>query len=126
MSYTTASNLIRGDFSWIRSLDFYEKELDILEERLAEVATKNTSLEARAGIEHFQNQFIVQRNNIDELKHEIKVHDHLVYEDARQHEGKVEVGLVTDHTKIEDAVKIFEKVIAGLRTEFYDFVSKWM
>lgn len=126
MSYTSASHLMTRDNSWLRSLEFYQTELGILENRLAEVANKNTSMDARAGVEHFQNQFIVQRNNIDELKHEIKEHDHMVYEDARHHEGKVDLGRVSQNERIHDSVKSFEKVVNELRLEFNQFVSKWM
>ncbi|QEC66777.1 hypothetical protein FRZ67_05465 [Panacibacter ginsenosidivorans] len=126
MTYTNASNLSVEHGVWLGSLDFYEKELDILENRLAEVAEKNTDAEAKAGIEHFQNQFIVQRNNIGELKHTVNEHAHLVFEDAKHHAGHVEQARVDDHKKIDDAVKTFEKVIKDLRHEFNTFLSKWM
>ncbi len=126
MSYTTESNLSVEHGLWLVSLNFYEKELDILENRLAEVAEKNTDAAARAGVEHFQNQFIVQRNNIDELKHTVNEHKHLVFEDAKHHAGRVASSRVDDHKKIDDAVKTFEKIINDLRNEFNDFLSKWM
>jgi hypothetical protein len=126
MSYTNASNLGAEHGQWLGSLDFYEKELDILENRLAEVAEKNTDAEARAGVEHFQNQFIVQRNNIDELKHTVNEHKHLVFEDAKHHAGHVESLRVDEYKKIDDSVKTFEKIIKDLRHEFNNFLSKWM
>ena len=64
MSYTNASNLGVQHNEWLRKLEFYKEDLDILEKRLLEVSDKNTSTEARAGIEHFQNQFMIQRKNI--------------------------------------------------------------
>lgn len=126
MTYTNASNLGVEHGIWLGSLDFYEKELDILETRLAEVAGKNTDAEAKAGVEHFQNQFIVQRNNIDELKHKVNEHAHLVFEDAKHHAGHVETSRVNEHKKIDDTVKTFEKIINDLRQEFNNFLSKWM
>lgn len=126
MSYTTANNLGVEHGIWLSSLDFYEKELGILEERLAEVAEKNTAAEAKAGVEHFQNQFIVQRNNIDELKHSVNEHKHLVFEDAKSHAGHVETARVDEHKKIDESIKTFEKVINDLRHEFNIFLTKWM
>ena len=54
-----------------------------------EIAGKNSGLKARTGIEDFQNQFIVQRNNMDELKHTAKENAHLAFEELKQHAGHV-------------------------------------
>ena len=58
---------------YLNRLEFYTEEIAILKERLSEVTSKNTDKEVLKQVEHFQNQFI-QRNNIDELKHTIKIH----------------------------------------------------
>ena len=50
----------------------------------------------------------------------------MVYEDARHHEGKVDLGRVAQNEKIHDSVKTFEKVVNELRLEFNEFASKWM
>ena len=73
MSYTSVEHLTNEHNDWLRALTFYDEELDTMEKRLAEVAAKNTSIEARGGVEHFQNQFIIQRNSIDELQHDIRI-----------------------------------------------------
>jgi len=126
MSYTNAIHLGADHKTWLSSLDFYEKELDILETRLAEVAAKNTDFEARAGVEHFQNQFIVQRNNIDELKHSINAHAHLAFEDAKSHAGHIESTRLDEHGKLDSEVKLFEKIMNDLRHEYNGYLSKWM
>ena len=76
MSYTNVVNIAKGQAEWLKGLSFYEDEIYIMENRLAEVAMKNSSFEARQGVEHFQNQFVIQRNNIDELKHDIREFEH--------------------------------------------------
>lgn len=126
MAYTNASNIGTESSTWLSSLNFYENELDILENRLAEVASKNTDAEAKAGVEHFQNQFIIQRNNIDELKHTVNEHNHFLFEDASRHAGHVKSERLDEHRKIDDAVKTFEKIINDLRHEFNNFLTKWM
>ncbi len=126
MSYTNTAQLGTEHTEWLGKLDFYEAELGILEERLAEVAGKNTSLDARAGTEHFQNQFIVQRNNIAELKHAVKEEARHTLADVKQHVGLVESTRVGEHKKIEEDIKIFEKVINEIRQEFNAYLSKWM
>ena len=63
---------------WINRLEFYKEEIEILKERLAEIANKNSSKLVLSEVEHFQNQFIVQRNNIDEIGHLIKLNENLL------------------------------------------------
>lgn len=126
MSYTNAAHLSTEHKEWLGKLDFYEKELGILKERLTEIAGKNSSLEARTGIEHFQNQFIVQQNTIDELKHTVKENAHLAFEDVKQHAGRVGSGIVDEYKIINDTIKSFEKVVHDLRREFNLYLSKWM
>ena len=126
MSYTNAINLGHAHQEWLKALDFYETELEILTGRLTEITAKNTIADAMEPAEHFQNQFIVQKNNIDELKHSINQHAHLVFEDAKKHVGRVEDTRVGEHKEIEGQVLQFEKVINELRQEFNKYATKWM
>ena len=126
MSYTDSGHMGVQHNEWLKTLDFYKDELDVLEKRLEEVAVKNTSSEAGVGTEHFQNQFIIQRNNIMELKHTISLHSHRVFEDVKNHAGKVEKALVDEHMEIGDNLEQFEKIFRDLRIEFNLYVTKWI
>ncbi len=58
---------------WLSKLKFYTDEISILKGRLEEIASKNNQQNVLAQVEHFQNQLIVQKNNIDEISHTIKL-----------------------------------------------------
>ena len=60
---------------WLNKLDFYKDDIAILKRRIEEVAAKNTGHDVMAMIEHFQNQLIIQRNELDEFRHAIKEHE---------------------------------------------------
>jgi hypothetical protein len=126
MSFTNANHLGTSQNDWLKELDFYQEELNILGGRLLEVAGKNNGAEASAGIEHFQNQFIVQQTNIAELRHRIHKNSHHAFEDVKEHAGRVETNLVTDNDAIGEDVKQFEKTFNELRKEFNLFLTKWM
>lgn len=126
MTYTDVSHCGNDHAEWLKSIDFYKGEFNILNKRLQEVAQKNTSADAMAWVEHFQNQFVVQRNNMDELKHSIHVHEDKVATDSREHAGKIETGLVKEHVTIREQLENHEKIIKELRQEFNQFLSKWM
>lgn len=126
MSYQAVSHCGNDHQQWIKSIDFYKDDIKTLQTRLAEVATRNSAKEVLARVEHFQNQFIVQRNNIDELKHRIHEHDGKVAKDVFQHVGKIESAQVSEHDRIKAEVEGFEKVVNDLRKEFNEFLVKWM
>lgn len=126
MSYTDATKLGAQHSEWIRTLDFYKEELNILKKRLQEVAGKNTGAESMAQLEQFQNRFIVQLNNIDELKHSVNEHAHLVYEDLTHHAGKVEDNFVEQHKQLDTSMLQLEKAINDMRRELNVYLSKWM
>jgi hypothetical protein len=126
MSYITISHCGNDHLEWLKSIDFYEDEFGTLEKRLMEIADKNSGQEVMAEVEHFQNQFIVQRNNIDELRHSIREHAGKVSVDAKEHAGKMETYLIGEHGRLKDQFDIFEKVIKDFRHEFNLFLAKWM
>jgi hypothetical protein len=97
-----------------------------MDSRLAEIAAKNSSFEARQGIEHFQNQFIIQKNNMYELNHEINLYVQKLGDDSKLHQGRVEAGKIEEHNVLQEKYEVFEKVMNGLRHEFNDFLGKWM
>jgi hypothetical protein len=126
MSYTNASHLGHGQQEWLGALEFYETDLGILEKRLAEVNDKNTASVSRAEVEHYQNQFIIQRNNIIELRQRINKHQHEVVHEVQQHVGRVAEQTVEEQHLLEADMKNLEKIINELRHDFNRFLAKWL
>lgn len=126
MSYTNITNIGIQHTDAIRGLSFYKEEINILEERLFEVASKNNSFEARQGIEHFQNQFVIQHNNIHDLRHKFERHEANMAADANMHMGRVNQVFIEEEQTLLNDYKSLEKVIKELRREFNQFLSKWM
>ncbi len=126
MSYLTVSHSNTEHQEWLHSLDFYDSELDILEKWLAEIVKKNKNTEVLKGVEHFQNQFIIQRNNIDILSHNINEHTHKNTLHEMSYNLHTEKVLALEHEQLEDEFKMFEKVVNELRKEYNLYLSKWM
>lgn len=125
MSYTSVLHCGTDHSQWLKSINFYKDDLITMEDRLLEIVKKNNSKEAMAGIEHFQNQFILQRNNMHDLIHAIHEHDHRVVSEAKEHAGKVETILASEHDDLKDHFESFEKIFNELRHEFNLFLSRW-
>lgn len=112
--------------NWLKSLEFYKEEISILNKRLQEVTGKNNAPDFLKEVEHYQNQFIVQRNNIDELAHSIKMNEKQIEKEVIANPVAVEHRKVESHETEADFLGYFEKNFAGLRTEYNKFLSKWM
>jgi hypothetical protein len=126
MSYINISNLDSDLSLWEKGLDFYKDELSIMNARLLEVSSKNNSQEALQGIEHFQNQFMIQRKNIQDMKHEVRTYKSHIGSDIQHHAGHVNAELLSDGKSLKDKYENFEKLMNGLRHEFKAYLSKWM
>ena len=111
---------------WLSRLQFYKEEIYIFKERLQEITSKNSSKEALAKAEHYQNQFIVQRNNIDELVHSIKVHEDKIVQEIEKNPIAVDHRKVDNHLVEEDFMSYFEKNFSELRADYNRFSAEWM
>lgn len=111
---------------WLNNLAFYKDEIKVMQNRVSEVASKNSSPDVLKQIEHFQNQLIIQRNNIDELCHSIKDHENYLENRVNENPTAVDHRKVNDHPKMRDSYSSFDKVFNELRKELNEFLTKWM
>ena len=110
----------------LRSLDFYKQEITILTKRLEEIAADNTGREIAEKVEHFQNQFLIQRNNIDELKHRMHENLNKIESQVKESAGFISQSSAAENVELYDQYLTEEKIINELRQEFNRFASKWM
>src|SRR5476651_1744213 len=75
MKKTSIKHLTFAHQASLRGLEFYEIEIGFLQERLEEIAADNTNREVAEQVEHFQNQLIIHREQIDIQKH--RIHENL-------------------------------------------------
>ncbi|RYY18444.1 MAG: hypothetical protein EOO04_23965 [Chitinophagaceae bacterium] len=114
MRYTDIQNIANKQNDWLKSLDFYKEDLDILTNRLNEVSAKNTGKDMLASVDHFESRFDIQRQNISNLQHRVKATIHSCATDIQQHAGKVNERLVQDSKKNEEDLSFFETDIKFL------------
>lgn len=110
----------------LRGLAFYEEELRILQERLEEIVIDNNKKEVMESVEHFQNQLIIQRNNIDELKHDVNAHAAHLKSQLIHSPDFVSEGSAAENDSLYERYVVEEKTINELRREFNRFAAKWM
>ncbi|MBV6652435.1 MAG: hypothetical protein KI786_01680 [Mameliella sp.] len=96
--------------SWFKEIKSYEQDIRNCEWSLEEVLQKADSTEDRANVEHFQNQFLIQRLNLQQLQQQLSA------------------AVEASRKNLEEAlqeVRHFRKYFRMLLKEFDQFLHKY-
>lgn len=119
-----AEHYNRESSDWKNSIDFYLDEIKILEERLGEVAQKNNKPSITANVEHFQNQFILQRESLQILRHDVHAQQLKVEADILPKNRLTDEEVIGNQDFLRDRQQVAEKIFIELRHSFYRFLSR--
>lgn len=111
---------------WENKLMFYRDELKVMENRLGEIISRNTSKDILAKAEQFQNRLIIAKNTVDILKHKINVSNDEIHKNVNENIVAVDHRSIKDHAGLRDEMKIFELHFISLKSELNLFLIKWM
>lgn len=111
---------------WNNELSFFADEIKTFENRLGEVATRNSSPETGAQVEKYQNQFIVQKDVIDRLKHDINKRETELSDFAQEHPVAIDRVHFDDHEELRDRMHDFRNLFAELKKNYFKFVMHWL
>lgn len=123
---TYLTDLHRNHVEWVSALTFYKEDLKTFIHRLEEIVAKNNHQDVLSKVEHFQNQFIIQRNEIDVLLHDIKLKEKELVDYAASHPVAIDHVRFQESTELVARMNRFEDLWKELRSEYLTFVSKWM
>lgn len=110
--------------SWLNKLSFYNDEIVLMQKKLEEANSKNTAVDIRKQVEHFQNQLIIQKNTLEDLRHHIKREEKEIQGMIKKNPVAVDHRSTEDHKDERDQVEIFERNFNQLRQEFNIFLAK--
>jgi len=111
---------------WMSVLMLAKDELSSFNLRLQEIDAANTGHDIKALVEHFQNQFITQKEVIDVLEHDIKTDENRIAENAKENVTAVEHRRVVDDQNLRDRMEIFKKIFGELKMEYQGFLGKYL
>ena len=109
---------------WLAESKFYNDELKIYKHWLEEVASKNTSTEIGASVEHYQNQFIIQKDQLDRLTHAVTVHEDWLSNYAEAHPVAIDHKYFEDHRLLRERMVDFKLIYNNLKEEYKDWLRK--
>ena len=102
----TASELTEEHKAWLDKIRGWEKEFESFEEANGTISVSYEGKDVRKQVEHWQNTFIVQKQRLDQMKHNIKIYG-----------GNVEKG--------KEELDEYESYLNELKDEFEAFRSQW-
>ncbi|WP_250630412.1 hypothetical protein [Rhodoflexus caldus] len=110
---------------WLQHLGHYEQEIIRLQAMLDDLAKRNNGDEFHKSASHFQNQLIIHKEQLDILKHNIRVHEDFLVGEAQKEADTIHRRLFGDHADERDKLETFEKLFGEMKAEFLDFAGKW-
>jgi hypothetical protein len=108
----------------MNQLNFFEDELKIFKHRLEEIAKANNKAEVLKMVEHFQNAFIIQKNEIDVLKHTIRLAEQELVAYIDKNPEVADKRKKEDDAVIREKMARFEKLFRQMKEEFVNFVAR--
>ena len=111
------------NMTWLRSIDFFKQENSFLKNRLAEVVDGTTDRSFLAQAEHFQNQFIIKDEFIDELRHDVNEQERDLAQRFRQEIFKPDISTKDRQQQLRCQMQYLEKEFTNLRYEFNNYLA---
>jgi hypothetical protein len=113
---------------WIAELNFDNEMINIFESHLENIILQNPAKkDLLPQVEHFQNQFIRQREVIDDLKHHLNLSERQLASFTREMSPiGYEFERLDNHPHLRDQFLTFRKIFNELKEEFHDFEAQCM
>ena len=108
---------------WRNELSFFQDEVRIYEKYLEKLVNTVDDRDVLAKLEQFQNQFIRQKEVLDQLQHDIKVHDQSIGRMLKNDNEPTEADVVR-HGKVEEQMETFRKIYGELKGKFLKFMAE--
>jgi hypothetical protein len=109
---------------WQDRLRFYKDEISHFNQHLGKLAITGGKTEVMASVEHFQNQFIRQKEVLDIIRHDFKQHENLIEAIDEGKSTEPADGIQRLHSVQRDKLEQFERIFHDLRNEFNIFLNK--
>jgi len=119
----TSTAIEKEHLTWLKHLDFYKLQLDLMKKELSDFAKESSSKKVAPKIEQFQNQFIRQREVIDTLRHNVKQHENEIERMTRFALEYLRDRVTRDHMVLRDEYKRFVELFIELEQDFHDFLA---
>lgn len=120
------SNMHFEHVQWKGELDFWNDELKSFNNRLSELVTRWTDKDVLAKLEHYQNEFILHGDVIEDIEEIIDKHEINISKHSNKDHESLDVYLVKNHVSLRHKMESQRQIYADLKKDFFQFLSKYM
>jgi len=121
MEKNKINQVLQECMAWERLLDFFKQENSYLKTRLSEVLDNKTDKDFLALAEHFQNQFILKDEFVDEMLHDAREQEKNLHILAEK-KAAIEERLIKKQQKMRNEMEFLEKDFNRMKNEFNKYL----
>ena len=121
MEKNKTDQVVQECMAWERLLDFFKQENSHLKIRLSDVLDNKTDKDFLALAEHFQNQFILKDEFVDEMSHDVREQEKTLVVVAEK-KAIIEERLIKKQQKIRNEMEFLEKDFNRMKNEFNKYL----
>ncbi len=107
---------------WQSRIKELKSQIQKCNDQLAEMVMAKPDAELLAQIEHFQNQFTIQREVLDIMRHDFKQHENAIESHQRGELNQIEK-LNQLHLNSKERLDEYNRIFSELKDEFSSFLQ---
>ena len=109
---------------WKKDLKAHKKQMKKFQKKIQEISSRHFEMEAKQGIESFQNRIIRENDVIDNLLHRINIKT----DEINNADTSLEIdGTLKNKQKpLSEEMKVYVKLHYDLKEAMMDFFLKWL
>ena len=110
--------------TWRRELKFHYNEMDTFQEKLEEVASRESGMKALTPLEGFQNRIMIEKDVISKLSHRCKAKMRNIA--MADYNENIDGRLQDEQSTLRGDMKTYIKLHYELKEEMMDYFLKWL
>lgn len=111
---------------WKGELAFWKDELKFFENRLSEIVTRWTNKEVLSQLEHYQNEFILHHETIENMLEDIEEHETRIAGQSKRNVDVLDIKFVKIHDVFRNRIENQRHIYSELKKTFFRFLEKYM
>lgn len=124
MSHKNTFKIAHEHQEWVSSIENLRVKISALQGTLTQLAVGMEDDAVLKQVEHFQNQFIIQSNHIDEIEHAIHLHIDRFEAGAKKEIQNPTTSLKKEHKSIPESLNELSSTLISLEKELKHFAKQ--
>lgn len=114
------ADLHKEHADWQNSIENFKEDIKNLNDKLGSIVSRFAPRDVPARVEHFQNQFILQKELLDIMRHDFKQYENRI-EDEMKENSTASSDLLELRHAYRARLKEYSRILDELKTEFGEF-----